>query len=166
MYSKGSYISKSNVVVLDIEAAFESLAGGKQDRVDLILYNKADKTLRFIETKCFDNPEIHSKTVPPVAEQIERYKNQIAAKKAIVLSAYQEYVNILNTQIYNDIGLALPKPAEIDDRVGLLIFGFDSSQKKKLEKSIKPQLDKEQIPTYAYGDIDKISLDTLWRETA
>ena len=42
LYHKHSYLSNSNVIVLDIEISFESLNEEKhQDRIDILLFNKA-----------------------------------------------------------------------------------------------------------------------------
>ncbi|MCP6727580.1 MAG: type I restriction enzyme HsdR N-terminal domain-containing protein, partial [Patescibacteria group bacterium] len=134
LYHKHSYLSNSNVLVLDIEISFESLnEKNNQDRIDILLYNKDSKTLQFVEAKHFSNKEIWSKTTPKVISQIKRYESQIAKRKSEILLEYTEYVKIVNAIF----AISLPEPTDIEDNVTLLVFGFDNDQKNgRLKKLI------------------------------
>ena len=134
LYRKNSYLSSSSVIVLDIEVSFESLnEENKQDRIDILLLNKKLKTLQFVEAKHFSNKEIWSETVPKVISQIKRYESQLEQRKSDILSEYAEYVKDINAIF----GISLPVPSDIDDKVTLLIFGFDNDQKNgRLKKLI------------------------------
>jgi hypothetical protein len=161
VYHKHSYLSKSNVLVLDIEISFESLIEDKnQDRIDILLFNKDSKTLQFVEAKHFSSKEIWSKTVPKVIDQIKRYESQIAKRKLEILLEYTEYIKIIN----GIFGISLPEPEEIDDNVTLLIFGFDNDQKKgRLEKLITKNPAYSGIRNYSIGNITKIVTENLWK---
>ncbi len=59
IYHKHSYLSKSEVFVLDIEVSFKSYdESKKQDRIDILLFNKKTKELQFVEAKNYLNKEI------------------------------------------------------------------------------------------------------------
>ena len=46
LYSQHSYLSNSNIIVLDIEVSFKSNdENKKQDKIDILLFNKKTKTL-------------------------------------------------------------------------------------------------------------------------
>jgi len=160
LYHKHSYLSESNVVVLDIEISFESLnEENNQDRIDILLYNKASKTLQFVEAKHYSNKEIWSKTIPGVISQIKRYESQIAARKPAILTEYAEYTRVL-CRIFN---ISLPDPVYIDDKVTLLIFGFDNDQKiGRLKKLITKSPAYSGIRNYSIGNIKKIVTENLW----
>jgi hypothetical protein len=134
LYHKHSYLSDSIVVVLDIEISFESLnEENKQDRIDILLLNKNTKTLQFVEAKHFSNKEIWSRSTPKVITQLKRYESQIAKRKLEIRLEYTEYVRIVN----GIFDTSLPEPEDIEDKVTLLIFGFDDDQKKgRLKKLI------------------------------
>jgi hypothetical protein len=159
IYHKYPYNSeKNNVVVLDIEI---TAPGDSYNRIDILLFNKNLKKLKFIEAKLFDNDEIRSKTTPPVINQLERYRDMIARRKNEFLSAYQECTHTLNS-IFD---LELPEPMAIDDEVGLLIFGFDKDQRDSSLQDIIENLKSADIPCYSIGDIKTIDVENLWKKT-
>ena len=161
IYHKHSYLSNSNVVVLDVEISFESLNEEKnQDRIDILLFNKDTRTLQFVEAKHFSNNEIWSRTTPKVIIQIKRYESQIAKRKPEVLSEYIDYIKIIN-RIF---GMTLPEPVEVDNNVTLLIFGFDNDQKSgRLKKLILQNREYTGLKNYSIGNIKKVVPDNLWR---
>ncbi|MCL2028201.1 MAG: hypothetical protein FWG79_06910, partial [Bacteroidales bacterium] len=71
IYHKYSYLSKEDIVVLDIEVSFKSLdeterfctktgimkKNKKQDRIDILLYDIKKRKLKFVEAKHFSNSE-------------------------------------------------------------------------------------------------------------
>ena len=164
LYHRHSYLSNSNIIVLDIEVSFESLnERNNQDRIDILLYNKDSRTLQFVEAKHFSNKEIWSRTTPKVISQIKRYEMQIAKRKAEMLSEYTEYVKIING-IFN---LSLPEPKNIEDKVALLIFGFDNDQKNgRLKKLITKNKEYTGIKNYSIGNIKKVVPGNLWKAKA
>ncbi|MCD4669512.1 MAG: hypothetical protein K8S14_03605 [Actinomycetia bacterium] len=161
IYHKHSYLSDSKVVVLDIEISFGSLnEENNQDRIDILLYNKGSKTLQFVEAKHFSNKEIWSRTVPKVIGQIKRYESQIAKRKSEILLEYAEYIRIVN----GIFGISLSGPTDIDDKVTLLIFGFDNDQKNgRLKKLITKNPAYSRIQNYSIGNINKIVTENLWK---
>jgi len=161
LYHKHSYLSDSNVVVLDIEISFESLnEENKQDRIDFLLLNNKSKTLQFVEAKHFTNKEIWSKATPEVISQIKRYELQIAKRKASILLEYAEYVKVVN-KIFR---ISLPEPTNIETKVAVLIFGFDNDQKNgRLKKLIIQNREYAGIKNYSIGNIKKIVPDNLWK---
>ncbi|ERP30689.1 hypothetical protein [Chitinivibrio alkaliphilus] len=160
IYHKHSYLSDSNVVVLDVEISFESLKQeNNQDRIDILLFNKESKTLQFVEAKHFSNNEIWSRTTPKVISQIKRYESQLSKRKNEILSEYIDYIKVING-IFN---IALPEPEELDDNVTLLIFGFDNDQKKgRLKKLIFQNNEYTGLKNYSIGNIKKVVTGNLW----
>lgn len=151
IYHRHSYLSTSNVVVLDIEICFESLnMKGKMDRIDFLIYDKNTKILQFIEAKHFTNPEIWSATRPRVIDQIDRYEKQIDYRKQSILENYVEYVKILNDLF----GISLPVPVEIHPKTILMIFGFDDNQKRgRLRELITENTEFTDKKVYTIGKI-------------
>ncbi|PLB85230.1 hypothetical protein C0T31_12030 [Dysgonamonadaceae bacterium] len=160
IYHKYSYLSNNNIVVLDIEISFEALAkiaGKTQDRIDILLYDLESRTLKFIEAKHYSNLEIWSNKTPKVIWQIEKYETQIKIKKTEIITAYKNYIQAINS-IFD---LELPFPEKVEDKVALLIFGFDNDQKNgRLQKLIlsNPAFKGFQV----YCKQDKINPSTLW----
>lgn len=161
LYHKHSFLSqKDNVVVLDIEVSFESEEEGKkQDRIDIVLLNKLTKTLQFIEAKHYSNGEIWSESTPEVLTQIKRYEGQIGRRKSEILSEYTKLVQTLN-RVFN---ISLPEPIDFDEKVTLLIFGFDADQKAgRLKKLIFENAQYKGIKNYSKGDIGKVDPINIW----
>ena len=160
LYHKHSYLSDSNVLVLDIEISFESLTHkNKQDRIDILLYNKGSKTLQFVEAKHFSNKDIRSTGTPKVISQMERYESQIVQRKQEILLEYNEYMKILNSLF----ALSLPEPTDIEDNAILLVFGFDNDQKYgKLKELVTNNPEYSGIKLYAIGNIKHIKPENLW----
>ena len=162
LYHNHSYLSNENVVVLDIEISFDSLAEDKQqDRIDIVLYNKELRTLQFVEAKHYSNKELWSTSTPKVVDQIDRYqKKQISKKKTLILKEYSKYIETINSIF----GISLPTPLEVQDNVKLLIFGFDQDQKQgRLTKQILKNVAYNGIKIYSIGDIKKIVPENCWK---
>ena len=161
LYHKHSYLSKSNVLVLDIEISFKSLSEeNNQDRIDILLYNKGSKTLQFVEAKHFSNKEIWSRTTPKVISQIKKYESQIAKRKSEILFEYTEYIKIVNGMF----DISLPEPTNIEDKVILLVFGFDNDQKNgRLKKLITKNKEYSGIKNYSIGNIKQVVPGNLWK---
>ena len=162
IYHKYSYLSNENIVVLDIEISFEALdktSGKTQDRIDILLYDKEKQALKFAEAKHYSNPEIWSKTIPKVIGQIEKYEQQISNNKDEIITAYTNYIEAINAVF--DLKRPLPMPKKIEDKVSLLIFGFDDDQKKgRLQKLV---LEKDAFKGFqVYCKQDKINPMHLW----
>jgi len=158
IYHKYPYTSdKSNVVVLDIEI---TAPGDKETRIDILLFNKDLRKLRFIEAKKYDNKEIKSKTKPEVVEQLERYEELIARRNDF-LPAYKEHIDTLN----KFFSQKLSTPEKMDDKVRLLIFGFDKDQKEGGLDKITKKLNSYNVSCYSIGNIKGISAENLWKKT-
>ena len=162
IYHKYSYLSSNKIIVLDIEVSFEAIEKENgQDRIDILLFDTETKTLKFVEAKHFSNSEIWSKTTPKVIEQIEKYEKQIKVKKTEIIKAYTEYVKIVN----NIFDTTLPPPVDVEDKVTLLIFGFDRNQQQgRLKELIKENSAYNGHIVYDKGDIKTIILENLWKE--
>jgi len=164
IYHRHSYLSDSNVVVLDIEVSLDAVEKErKQDRIDILLFNRSTKTLQFVEAKHFSNPDIWSTDSPKVLGQIARYQEQINLRKSEILSAYSEYVQIINRVF----GITLPEPIGIDPKPTLLIFGFDSNQRSgRLKGLITDNSHYAGIKCYPIGNIKKLKPENLWNANA
>ncbi|MEZ7914018.1 hypothetical protein [Macellibacteroides fermentans] len=160
VYHKYSYLSRNNIVVLDIEISFEALEktnGEKQDRIDILLYDLNTRTLKFVEAKHYSNPEIWSNGTPKVIGQIKKYETQIKTNKTEIIAAYKNYMEAINSVF----DLELPLPEKVEEKVALLIFGFDNDQKNgRLQKLIlsNPVFKGFQV----YCKQDKINPSSLW----
>ena len=165
LYSKYSFAnSATDIVVLDIEISLEADEdeNRNQDRIDILLYSKSDRALKFVEAKLYTNKEIRSREDPEVLGQIERYNSQIKRKEVEICSAYKKYVGIMNDLF----SLNIEKPVKVLPGAGLYIFDFDEDQRKgNLEKKIKPQLERKHIQFYSRGNPAKINIKTLWNAT-
>jgi hypothetical protein len=163
LYHKYSYLSKKNIVVLDIEIEFSSLTEGKiYDRCDVLLYNRETHQLRFVEAKLFDNSEIRAEDhKPSVLDQISRYKRQIRDRPEI-LPVYQEYAQNLDKIFDHDLNIT---PMNIDPRVCLLVFDFDESQRTtRLREHVTANSHFKNVPHYESGSTS-INAESLWKET-
>lgn len=161
LYHKYSYLSDSEIIVLDIEVSFQSKDNDKkQDRIDVLLFNKKTRTLQFVEAKHYSNKEIRSTTTPDVIKQVNRYKAQIIANENNIIAEYGKYIEILN----NIFDIELPKPDKVRKDVSLLIFGFDNDQKNVGLKNIEKHLKTAKIKNYAKGDVKSIEIEPLWKK--
>ncbi len=126
------------IVVLDIELSLEAQDDDRfADRIDLILFDKDSRRLRFFEVKTFRNKEL--KPVEghvAVLDQIKRYTQQVRMRHNSMLSDYSQYVTLLN-HLY---GCSLPTPNSIDEAVDLLVFDFNAEQEQVLERNVIPLL--------------------------
>lgn len=159
IYHLHSYLSKDdNIVVLDIEISFESVDENKnQDRIDLLLLNKSTQTLHFVEAKHFSNPEIWSTGKPKVIKQLERYENQLLNKDEII-QQFSDYTNKVNVLF----GCKLPVPLNLDEKVALLIFGFDKDQRDgRLKTLIHEKKYYEPFKVKCIGNLSNLDLKTL-----
>ncbi|MBU0573888.1 MAG: hypothetical protein KKH83_05375, partial [Candidatus Margulisbacteria bacterium] len=158
---KYSYLKEeAPIILLDIEIAMDTDNDDKDtDRIDILLFNKKDKSLKFLEGKLYSNNEIRSTTSPKVIKQVKGYNVQIANKREEILTAYSNYINIVN-EIFD---LDLPRPSTISPETGLYIFDFDSYQlKHDLKEKILPKLKKDLNYLYYIGNPEKIKIHALW----
>jgi len=155
-----SYLSDHNVIVLDIEASFEGLTNEKkQDRVDIIVFNKETAALKFVEAKLFSNQELKSTNEPRVINQLQNYNEQIANSGDMILKEYESHVNLLNTLF----GLELPKPEKIEPKTELLIFSFDDDQRKGRVNDIVTSIQSKGFEVYSIGNAENLTINNLWR---
>ena len=169
LYHKYSYArNDSDVVVLDIEISFKSEDADKsQDRIDILLYNKKKKMLRFYEAKHFSNDELWSKsgTKPRVIKQIKGYNEQVKKRHSEILSQYKNYFRVLN-EIF---GRKLFDPVDgidcIDENVALLVFGFDRNQQRgRMKELLLDDRSLENIQHYFIGNISSVNINNMWNK--
>jgi len=166
VYKKHSYRNVTDdIVVLDIEISFGALGKNKQDRIDLLLFNKTTQSLKFVEAKHFTNTELWSKkgrkpTV--ITKQIPRYQAQISFKSREIISEYQKYVQIVNS-LFN---LNLPLPLTVENEVVLFIFGYDSDQIKGGSRFFELVLSDPVLTRTNYctvGNPNNTNMSSLWK---
>lgn len=133
IYGLFSFVTASPFfVVLDIEASFDARlrpeAENDQDRIDLVLFDVAAKSLLFVEAKRFGNSDIRASSgnTPAVVAQIVRYRDQIVGQEKHILSAYAQYVAAMNDLF----DLKLPPPETIVPEIPLLIFEYDDAHER------------------------------------
>lgn len=163
VYHANSFVKQEqDIVVLDIEASFRATeADRKQDRIDLLLFNKKNRRLRFYEAKHFSNGELWSAvgTRPKVVSQIKRYETQIAREKDQIINQYRGYVNHVNELF----GCSLPAPEAIDEYVPLLAFGFDRDQLQgRIKKLLLEDKSLDGMRYYFVGNIDAVNIANMW----
>ena len=166
VYKKHSYRNVTDdIVVLDIEISFGALGKNKQDRIDLLLFNKTTQSLKFVEAKHFTNTELWSKKggkPKVIAQQIPKYQAQVASKEKVIISQYQNYVRIVNSLF----SLNLPLPKTVENMVILFIFGYDSDQIKQRSRLVELILDDQALTgTYYYtvGNPNNTNMSSLWK---
>lgn len=162
IYHRHSYVGREKgIVVLDIEVSLKSIdPENKQDRIDILLYNAEEKRLKFVEAKHYSNSEIWSKTEAKVISQIKRYEAQIKSKKSEIIVEYNKYIDYANDMFSSK----LPHADDIDEKVTLLVFGFDNDQKSGRLKTLVTKNPKyNDIVVYPIGNVKKINLDNLWK---
>lgn len=181
-------LTGSDIVVLDIEISFKSVAKQKdetvmeenshegienmlssnsrdrnQDRIDVLLYDTKHQELKFVELKHYSNAEIWANVgnKADVCDQIDNYESQITDKYSKILKEYEKYVNTVNVLF----GLNLPIPQKICRDVTLFIFGFDGDQLNgRLKKFIQNNPAFTVKHKYYYGNIksNKFDILNLW----
>jgi hypothetical protein len=172
---KSSYLFSKDVVLLDIEIAFQKKyeedfeeiedpkKQNRQDRCDVLLLNTQTKELLFVEAKLFENKELRAKNYEPkVIEQISRYIEQIndELRKTEIFKAYKDYCDCLE-KIFGK--LKLPDRLQLQKQVGLLVMGFDADQREgKLAEHTTKNSKMSNIPIYAIGDPSGLDAQTLW----
>jgi hypothetical protein len=153
-----------NFVILDIEIVFKSLnKENKSDRIDLLLFDRRAKCLRFYEAKIFDNKEIWSRegTKPAVVEQVKRYQEQIDSKKGYINKQYGKYVKLSNDLF----GLEIEEPEEISEQVPLFIFNFDRDQKQgRLKRLLKDDGSLDEIKHCEVGGVGSVKIENMWKK--
>lgn len=155
-----------DIVVLDIEVAFENInieSDKKVDKVDLLLYSKSKQELLFVEAKHFSNSEIWSKegTKPRVVSQIKRYNEQIENNYNDILDQYRNYIDSMKKLFAIDI----PYPEKISPQCGLYIFGYDGDQQSgRFKRLIKDDGSFEGINYYSIGNYKNLKIENLWNK--
>ncbi len=161
LYKNNGIKQKDGVILLDTEIAFYN--DKTKDRIDLLLYNLSSKTLVFCEAKHFSNKELWASVgkKPDVIEQIKRYNNtilEIGAEK--IIDEYGKYIKIMNDLFDTQI----PLPEKLIQNVGLVITGYDSNQKTKIEKLLENDGSLEGINYYCAGNLNSIEIQSIYNE--
>ena len=155
--------NKSGVVVLDIEISFKAKSEGRtQDRIDILLFNKKAKQLRFYEAKHYSNSELWAmeNRPPKVVSQIQRYEEQIEKEESIIISQYCNYVRIMNILF----GCDIPEPESIDKKVTLLVFGYDRDQQRgHMKRLLLEDGSLAGIQHYFIGNVSAVKIDNMWK---
>ena len=125
----------SSNTVLDIEIC---VPGKRENRMDIAAIEQSNggHKLVFYEAKAFNNQELRASgnKLPPVVEQISRYRNMLNDRQDEILAAYQTQIENLvaleglpaaRKQHLRDVG-----PLKLDTTPRLLVFGFDRAQQK------------------------------------
>jgi len=147
-------------MVLDIELSLVSLDEDKKsDRIDVLLYSKEKKELQLVEAKHYSNPEIWSKSIPKVINQIVKYQNQLTVKSPDILNAYISYVKSVNSLF----DISLPIPLKVNPHVILFVFGFDDDQKRgRLTTLILKKKEFKGVYNYCKGETKNMKIIPLW----
>ena len=91
--------------------------------------------------------------------QIKRYEEQIKKEEPVIISQYSNYVSIVN----NLFGCNLPPPREIDNKVTLLVFGYDRDQLKgRMKQLLFDDGSLAGIQYYFIGNISTVNIENMW----
>lgn len=155
---ENSCLSDKQVIFLDTEIALYT--NSENDRIDILLYDKESQKLCFCEAKLFSNPEIwaHENQKPKVCTQVARYDDKIDKHYDDILAQYTNYISILNKLFGTD----LPVPTSLHKKTGLLITGFDDSQKEKIKKLLIDDGSLDGISNYRTGKLESKQICTLF----
>jgi hypothetical protein len=160
LYSKYSCVSGRDVFVLDIEIAFPALKeGDTQDRIDILLYDKADRVLYFVESKQLSDSRLVSTTKPEVIEQLNRYEKQFQARQKDIVLQYCLYVENLNTVF----DMNLPHPQNVDIKPILWIFGYKSGDEALTKLKKNPHY--KGVKIYTSGEAKQTSPEGMVKAT-
>ena len=174
LYEYSFIKEEKNIVLLDTEISFENIKEHKKkDRIDILLYSRKGRELKFIEAKLYSNKELRAKKdkenkYPEIIDQIIRYNEQIKVRKDEILGAYNDYSVIMN-ELFDT---KLDNPKGILPTTGLYIFGFDDDQKNTGLKRILENINNginvikekklDRIISYCKGDPLSIKINALW----
>lgn len=152
-------LSDSRVIFLDTEIALYT--NSENDRIDLLLYDIISRKLCFCEAKLFSNPEIWALKYkkPKVCSQIDKYDKKINTYYDDIVAQYSNYIGILNKLFSTD----LPVPTSLHKKTGLLITGFDSSQKEKIKNLLIDDGSLDGISNYRTGELKSKQISTLFK---
>lgn len=165
LYKKFSYATcQDDIILLDIEASLAASGTNTSDRIDLVFFHQIEKCLFFVEAKHYKNSGIRAKVNTPakVIGQIKKYEATLHSKKQEIITAYGNYVSVVNQML----GLNLPIPLDIKTTVPLLIFGFDSDQLKgrlKDQVTNNPIYGSNNILVETFGSEKSINPNKIWK---
>ena len=148
---KYNYLQNNNIILLDIEYSTKSESDNTSDRIDIVLYDKINKSIQFVEAKQYANKELDNLDV---INQIERYNKNIVNSNYEHLLFYKEYIEVLN----NLFNIKLPIPEKINENVSLYMFDF-SAMDKNNEKFINININIKN--KYFRGNPDTITNENL-----
>ena len=153
--------STNDLVVIDIELSLTALDRDGKDRIDIVFFDKRSCTLHFVEAKTFDNPEIRptSCRTPLVVRQVKAYQAQIQERKDTLLADYAAYVELMN-EVFEPSS-RLPTPRCIDERVRLLVFGFNAHVESNYVKPLLSTLEEHGICCMSRGSLMNVKSPTL-----
>ncbi len=122
----------------------------KISSIDYVELEK-DGTLVFFEAKHIENPEIKSRTIPKVIEQIKRYERVLDLRKEEIIESYNL---VLKNKV--DLGLCDNKflnntKLKINSKPNLIIFGAQNGQTTewKGKEQIINSLGKERVKIFS-----------------
>ena len=153
----------STVIFLDIEAAF-SQTGKKTDRIDLVLYNTAEKQLIFVEVKRLSDSRLYpdAKTGEPaeIFKQLSGYRKRLSDEKEIIIQAYNKVI-----EYYNELSESTEKIPLMDTDhapdplLGLLVVECTNTERYQRDeaaekfKELCSIIEKNNFKMYTYGNI-------------
>ena len=151
--TSNQYFLVDTEVVFSSKDEVDSESSNKKslNKIDILLYDNKNRKLLFCEAKDFSNSELWAKknSKPKVVRQLERYNKQINQNETAILKEYTKAF-----KEYNElIGSSLNEPKSIHPRCGLLVFGFDSHQKEKINTLLKEDESLEDHKPHYVGDI-------------
>jgi len=159
-FSFASYLCEWYFV---LDTAIELLDDDLDRLMNLLLMDAHTGKLLFVAVQHYADMKLPpEKEVKNIADELERYRDQIATHRDAILDWYGEYTQTMAALT----GIEIPAPTGVCDDCGLLIYGFDEDQKNGKLRKIMDSLTKMGWPVYAVEDIGDVTPETLFKALA
>lgn len=162
MIKNFSYANKKNTspfVVLDVEFGFLGRAGDKSN-VDITLYNKQTREIRFVEVKRLGDDRLKTNEINA---QIKKYADATRNNRDEILAFYTDYIAAANKMF----GLNIPAPTEVCEKIGLLICEFDGVHRDEILRKSNPSYRACGAAIREKGDTETLTertMDSWWKQ--
>jgi hypothetical protein len=150
----------SEMILLDIEVGFPVLTLSdvkyNNTQIDALFLDTKTSTLYFVEIKEANDSRI--KVTPnqgesaadlyerlEVARQIEKYRANLSERKSDIISAYTDFLSIMQEIFGNFISTELKKPLVLYPNPKLLVYGNSTENGKKCLEAIRSVLGNDLI---------------------
>ena len=149
----------SEIILLDVEAAFSHDGTRLSERIDVVLFNTVKRQLLFLEVKRLSDQRLESKggNDPVIVSQLKQYQSVINSQNSNIIAQYNHVIetyNILSGKQYPYIN------NEMEIKLGLLVVDYNRGNLNKL-KTLKKDLAQTNIKVLSIGHLKHVTAGTL-----